>query len=257
MTTVIKIGGVALEAPETLKQCVSAIRDLAQSGRQVLVIHGGGAALTRTLRQMGHHSDFVNGLRVTDAATRDAALMVLCGLMNKTLVASLVAAGVHAIGLCGGDGPVVRARKMSGPVDLGYVGEVSEVDARWLHTIWDAGGVPVMASMAPDSEGIYYNINADQMAASCAASCAADELIFLTEVAGVLDAQGQPFPRLHPAAIAQLIDQSVITGGMLPKMAACQKALDSGVHRVRIFPAAQAALLSQLSATLGTEVASR
>lgn len=257
MITVLKIGGVALETPETLKQCVAAIRDLAQSGRQVLVVHGGGAALTRTLKQMGQDSKFVNGLRVTDAATRDAALMVLCGLMNKTLVAALGGAGVNAVGLCGGDGPTVRARKLPGPVDLGFVGDVSEVDTRWLQMIWAAGGVPVMASMAPDAKGIYYNINADQMAASCAAASKADELIFLTEVAGVRDANGQTIPHLHPAAIAQLIDQSVITGGMLPKMAACLKALDAGVGRVRILKADQAMELSRDAAAPGTEVTPR
>ncbi len=254
MTCVLKIGGVALETPEMLQSCVRAISELSRTQPRLLVIHGGGAALTRTLKKLGKQTTFVNGLRVTDAETRDTALMVLCGLMNKALVSALTRANVNAIGMCGGDGPTVWAQKASGPVDLGFVGDISAVDTKWLHAIWEAGGVPVMASMAPDMDGQYYNINADQMASACASACMAEQLIFLTEVSGVLDAQGTTLSQLKPHDIASLIDASVITGGMLPKMAACQKALDSGVGRVRIFPANQAHLLSIHSTTLGTEV---
>lgn len=254
MTCVLKIGGVALETPETLQSCVRAITELARQNRRLLVVHGGGAALTRTLKRMGKETQFVNGLRVTDAETRDAALMVLCGLMNKTLVSALTCAGMNAIGMSGGDGPTVWAQKISGDVDLGFVGEINAVDTKWLQAIWDAGGIPVMASMAPDLSGQYYNINADQMAAACASACMAEQLVFLTEVDGVLDAQGTPLAQLKPNDIATLIATSVITGGMLPKIAACQKALDSGVQRVRIFPADRAHLLSIHHTTLGTEV---
>ena len=154
-------------------------------GHRVTVVHGGGAALTRTLKLLGKESDFVNGLRITDAETRDVALMVLAGMVNKSLVAAIVAAGRPAIGLCGGDGMSFRARKKQTPgYDLGYVGEICSVEPRWLDAIWGQGGIPVLSSVALGSDGEYYNVNADQMASACAVACHADTLIFLTDVAG-------------------------------------------------------------------------
>lgn len=257
MKVVLKIGGVALENPETLLACVRAVKSLAQDGHQLVVVHGGGSALTRTLKKLGKQSEFVDGLRVTDAETRDVALMVLAGLMNKALVAALTKAGVHAIGLSGGDGPVFRARKrVSGP-DLGFVGDICAVDTTWLEAIWKAGGVPVVSSIALGTDGEYYNVNADQMASACAVACHAQTLIFLTEVAGVLDESGSPIRHLDQHDIKTLIKAAVITGGMLPKMEACQTALHGGVGRVRIFPAQNAAELAEFymkKIDLGTEV---
>jgi acetylglutamate kinase len=256
MTCVLKIGGAALESADTLQRCVQAIQSLAKVQPQLLVVHGGGTALTRTLKKMGKDSTFINGLRVTDAETRDTAMMVLCGLMNKTLVTALNRAGMRAIGMSGGDGGTVLAKKADLTPDLGFVGDIKTVDSTWFQAIWSAGGIPVMATMAPDLTGQYYNINADQMATACAVACNAKQLIFLTEVSGVLDTSGERIPQLTSKSIASLIEQSVITGGMLPKMAACQSALNSGVERVRIFPAGQAHLLtsSTLQTPCGTEV---
>ncbi len=257
MNVVIKIGGVALENPETLKACVRAVKSLAEDGHQMVVVHGGGSALTRTLKKLGKSSEFIDGLRVTDAETRDVALMVLGGLMNKGLVAALTKSGVHAIGLSGGDGPVFRARKRNSGPDLGFVGDICSVDTTWLKAIWNAGGVPVVSSIALGTDGEYYNVNADQMAAACAIACHAQALIFLTEVAGVLDSSGCPIRHLDQKGIKSLIKTSVITGGMLPKMEACQSALHGGVNRVRIFPAENAAELADFYSRkidLGTEV---
>ncbi|HET9696281.1 MAG TPA: acetylglutamate kinase [Terriglobales bacterium] len=257
MRIVLKIGGVALENQETLVACVRAVKSLVEDGHQVIVVHGGGSALTRTLKKMGKQSEFVNGLRVTDAETRDVALMVLAGWMNKALVAALTKANVHAIGLSGGDGPVFRARKRKSGPDLGFVGDICSVDTTWLQAIWNAGGVPVVSSIALGTDGEYYNVNADQMAAACAVACHAQTLIFLTEVAGVLDSTGAPIRHLDPKGIQSLIQTSVITGGMLPKMEACQSALHGGVGRVRIFPAESAAQLADFymkKIDLGTEV---
>src|SRR5258708_8061228 len=126
MKIVVKIGGAALEDKETLKKCAQAVVQLAQDGHQVTVVHGGGSALTRTLKLLGKTSDFVHGLRVTDAETRDVALMVLAGIVNKSLVAAIAAAGCPAIGLCGGDGGVFRGRKKQDPeYDLGNVRGIS------------------------------------------------------------------------------------------------------------------------------------
>ncbi len=140
--------------------------------------------LTRTLAQMGKKSEFISGLRITDAETRDAALMVLAGRVNKSLVAAIGSHGQSAVGLSGGDGHVFRARKKKTNPDLGFVGEIAAADPRWLEAIWTMGAVPVISSIALGFDGEYYNINADEMAAACAISTKADTLVFLTDVPG-------------------------------------------------------------------------
>jgi acetylglutamate kinase len=259
VTIVVKIGGAALEDGFTLRKCARAIAELAQGGHRMAVVHGGGSALTRILNQLGKKSEFVNGLRVTDAETRDVALMVLAGIVNKKLVAAIQTAGLTAVGLCGGDGMTFRARKKHLPnCDLGFVGEICFTDAMWIETIWQKGGVPVVACMALGADGEYYNINADQMAASCAVACRADALIFLTDVPGVRNAEGAVIARLSTKQAASLAADSVISGGMLPKLQACGEALKHGVGRVRILPAAEADVLPQFyftKLTCGTEVA--
>jgi acetylglutamate kinase len=255
---VVKIGGAALEDKSTLYKCAHAVVDLARDGHKVAVVHGGGSALTRTLKLLGKQSEFVDGLRITDAETRDVALMVLAGIVNKSFVAAIVAAGNPAIGLCGGDGMSFRARKKKTEgYDLGFVGEICSVEPRWLEAIWGEGGIPVMSSLALGSDGEYYNVNADQMAAACAAACHADALIFLTDVPGVKDAEGSVIPWLKTKEMAALVAASVISGGMLPKLEACTQALKKGVGRVRILPAAKADILPQFyfsKLECGTEV---
>ncbi len=258
MKIVVKIGGAALEDKSTLHKCAHAVVDLARDGHKVAVVHGGGSALTRTLKLLGKQSEFVDGLRITDAETRDIALMVLAGIVNKSFVAAIVAAGNPAIGLCGGDGMSFRARKkQTQGYDLGFVGEICSVEPRWLEAIWGEGGIPVMSSLALGSDGEYYNVNADQMAAACAAACHADSLIFLTDVPGVKDAEGTVIPWLKTKEMAALVAASVISGGMLPKLEACTQALKKGVGRVRILPAAKADILPQFyfsKLECGTEV---
>src|SRR5437667_2473655 len=194
---VIKIGGVALEDESTLHKCARAVVEMAKDGHKVAVVHGGGTALTRTLKLLGKQSDFINGLRITDAETRDVAVMVLAGMVNKKVVAAVVKAGLPAVGFCGGDGMTFRARKKETKgYDLGFVGEICSVEPRWFEAIWNEGGVPVLSSLALGSDGEYYNVNADQMASACAIACRADTLIFLTDVAGVKDAGGEVMPWL-------------------------------------------------------------
>jgi acetylglutamate kinase len=184
--------------------------------------------------------------------------MVLAGVVNKKLVAAIQAAGMPAIGFCGGDGMSLRARqKKVGNRDLGFVGEICFVDPCWIDAIWQQGGIPVIASLALGSDGEYYNVNADEMAAACAAACHANALIFLTDVPGVKDAGGAVIPWLSTKDAADLAANSTISGGMLPKLQACKKALQQGVGRVRILPAAEAEILSQFYLTklsCGTEV---
>jgi len=257
MRYVVKLGGAGLESPALLKGCTRAIADLVADGNQVAVVHGGGVQLTRTLTQLGKKSEFVNGLRITDAETRDAALMVLAGKVNKKLVAALGTLGQPAVGLSGGDGLIFRARKKHTDPDLGFVGEIASSDPRWLDAIWNLNGVPVLSSMALGFDGEYYNVNADEMAAACAVACHADALVFLTDVAGVRGADGETLRWLSIDQIAEMAQSGVITGGMLPKLSACREALLNGVKRVRILPAEAASVLPDLTSSRvpqGTEV---
>jgi len=257
MKFVVKLGGVALEDPRVLQLCCKAIFDLVSDGNQVAVVHGGGVQLTRTLAQMGKKSEFVSGLRVTDAETRDAALMVLAGRVNKSLVATLGQAGQPAMGLSGGDGHVFRARKKKTTPDLGFVGEIAATDPRWLDAIWKMGAVPVISSIALGFDGEYYNINADEMASACAIATKADALVFLTDVPGVKGADGNVMRWLSLKQIPELERAMVVSGGMLPKLNACREALTHGVKRVRILPAEAAASLPDLCSSRvndGTEV---
>jgi acetylglutamate kinase len=257
MKYVVKLGGAGLENPTLLAGCTRAIADLVRDGNQVAVVHGGGVQLTRMLKALGKQSEFIDGLRITDAETRDIALMVFAGKVNKSLVAALGALGQPAVGLSGGDGLMFRARKKRTAPDLGFVGEIVASDPRWLEAIWQLNGVPVLCSMALGFDGQYYNINADEMAAACAVACHADALVFLTDVPGVKGADGEVLRWLSIDQIAEMAKNAIITGGMLPKLSACREALLNGVKRVRILPAEAAGLLPDLCSSRvaqGTEV---
>jgi acetylglutamate kinase len=257
MKFVVKLGGAGLENPTLLEGCTRAIADLVRDGNQVAVVHGGGVQLTRMLKALGKQSEFIDGLRITDAETRDIALMVFAGKVNKSLVAALGALGQPAVGLSGGDGLMFRARKKRTAPDLGFVGEIAASDPRWLEAIWQLNGVPVLCSMALGTDGQYYNINADEMAAACAMACKADALVFLTDVPGVKGATGEVLRWLSIDQIAEMAKNAIISGGMLPKLSACREALLNGVKRVRILPAEAASCLPDLCSSRvahGTEV---
>jgi len=245
MTIVVKIGGAALEQPDVVEQVAQSIAALGKDGHRVAIVHGGGAALSRTLLRMGCQSQFVRGLRVTDAETRDVALMVLAGQMNKQLVAGLGKAGQIALGLCGGDLGLFRAHKQcgKGTEDLGFVGDICTVEQRWLEMMWANGVVPVIASIALGMDGEYYNVNADQMATACAIACRAQALVFLTDVPGVKDGDGAVIRWLDVRNIAAMVENATVSGGMLPKLEACTRAKRHGIERVRIMPASSAELL--------------
>ena len=201
MKLVVKIGGAALDDRELVGKFAKTIPDLCREGHKLVIVHGGGAALSRTLKQLGCETTFVDGLRVTDSQTRDVAMMVLAGQLNKQLVAAIGDAGQPAIGICGGDLRIFRATRKKQP-DLGYVGEICAVDFPWIERLWSAGVVPVVASLALGFDGEYYNVNADQMASACAVACGADALVYLTDVAGVKDAEGSVIRWLDVNAIA-------------------------------------------------------
>ena len=257
MKYVVKLGGAGLENPSILDGCVRAIAELVRDGHQVAVVHGGGVQLTRMLKALGKQSEFVDGLRVTDAETRDTALMVFAGKVNKTLVAALGTIGQPAVGLSGGDGLSFRARKKRTGPDLGYVGEIASSDPRLIEAVWQTNCVPVFCSMALGFDGEFYNINADEMAAACAIACHADALVFLTDVPGVKGVTGEVLRWLSIDQIAEMAKSAVISGGMLPKLGACREALLNGVKRVRILPAEAASSLPDLCSSrvaFGTEV---
>ena len=261
MRYVVKLGGAGLETPELLAGSMKAIAELVRDGNQVAVVHGGGVQLTKTLKALGKQSEFINGLRVTDAETRDVALMVFAGRVNKSLVAALGAIGQPAVGLSGGDGLIFRARKKrtgpDGGPDLGFVGEIAASDPRLIEQVWQIGAVPVLSSMALGFDGEYYNINADEMASACAIACRADALVFLTDVPGVRGGSGEVMRWLSIDQIAEMAKSAIISGGMLPKLGACREALLNGVKRVRILPAEATSSLPDLTSTrvaYGTEV---
>lgn len=236
MKVVVKIGGAALDNPELVKGFARSVVGLTKAGHNVVVVHGGGAALSRTMKELGRESQFINGLRVTDLQTRDVAIMVLAGQLNKQLVASIGRAGHEAIGLCGGDFRIIRAAKKKGD-DLGYVGEICSVESKWFGIISDHGAIPVIASIALGNDGEYYNVNADSVASACAVAWKADALIFLTDVPGVKGADGDVIRWLDIKDIDSMREKAIISGGMLPKLTACTSALKKGVGRVRIMPA--------------------
>jgi acetylglutamate kinase len=246
MKYIVKLGGATLEDPALLRSCAHAIAELVRARNEVAVVHGGGVQLTRVLKQLGKQSEFIGGLRITDAETRDTALMVLGGGVNKALVAALAAQAVPAVGMSGGDGMVFRARKKRTAPDLGFVGEIAAADPRWLQAIWAMGGVPVLSSIALGFDGEYYNINADEMAAACAGACHADALVFLTDVPGVRGADGAVMRWLNTEQIGTLTRDAVITrrhaaeAERLPRSAATRRQASENSACGSCFPAARA-----------------
>jgi len=238
-TFVVKYGGHAMGDPEAARDFAEDIVLLRAVGINPVVVHGGGPQIGAMLKKLGVESTFVDGLRVTDKATAEVAEMVLSGAINKELVGWLSQAGGKAIGISGKDGGMVTARKVTRTrkdpdsqieqaVDLGYVGEPSNIDIRVLETITGAGMIPVIAPIGAGEDGQTYNINADTMAGAIAAALGAARLFLLTDVPGVLDKQGNLLTDLKPADIARLEAEGVVSGGMIPKLQTCVQAVESG-----------------------------
>src|SRR6202142_4282004 len=236
MRLVIKVAGALLERKETVQTIARQITELARGGHELLVIHGGGKIFTNTLERMGISSRFVSGLRVTDRETRDAAVMVFAGLLNKRLAGAISLAGQVAVGISASDAACFLAEPMQvgeSEGSLGYVGYLTEVNVEFLRSLWNAGIVPVASCLGLGSDGELYNINADHMAAAAAEFIQADRLVFLTDVAGVL--YGQKILRAgRGAEIEDLIRRNKVSGGMILKLEAAKRALAGGVAEVRI-----------------------
>jgi acetylglutamate kinase len=239
----IKLGGTLLDSADSRESLAAQISHVAQ-GAQVVVVHGGGKQMTRFLTERGVESRFVNGLRVTTPETMDAVLKVFAGSVNHELVASLIAAGARAVGLTGIDAGLAEAEQMS--PELGSVGRVVRSHPELLNLLVANGYLPVVACVAGDRQGQMYNVNADQMAVACAAAFGAAQLIFLTDVPGVMDAGKEVRPLLTMSESESLIAAGVATGGMQAKLNAAAAALRGGVGQVRIAPGNAARVLQRI-----------
>jgi acetylglutamate kinase len=236
---VVKVGGQSAEERPRRQNLARQIAGLARAGHRVVVVHGGGKALTHTLQRLGIETVFHNGLRVTDAATRDVALMVLAGIINKQWVAELEAQRQPAMGICGGDGKLVTARRLTATAngakkDLGYVGRPTKVNPAILNLAFSKGFVPVVASLGLSADGEYLNINADDLAAALATAIEADRLLYLTESGGVWDADQRVLPLVRLKDIRSLIQKGTVRDGMIPKLRSCARTLQHGVHEIDI-----------------------
>jgi acetylglutamate kinase len=236
MKIVIKFAGALLEQAETVKSLAAQVAALAKQGHRILVVHGGGRVFTATLERLGIASRFVAGLRVTDRETRDVAVMVFAGLLNKQLAAAISAAGQPAMGVSAADAECFRAEPLvhnDTQGGLGYVGYLTGVNNALLASLWNAGLLPVAAclGLGPDQE--LYNINADHMAAASAEYLEADQLIYLTDVHGVQEGE-RTLSAVACDEIERLVQSKVVSGGMVLKLEAARRALEGGVHSVHI-----------------------
>lgn len=235
-TVVIKYGGSVLDAG-TAGTVVEDLVLLKGAGINPVLVHGGGPEITKILDRLGKETRFVQGLRVTDAETMEVVEMVLAGRANKALVTMVHAAGGSAVGLSGKDARLLRARKLNGPVDLGYVGEVVEVQPQIIATLSEAGHIPVVASVGIGPAGESLNLNADHAAGALAAAVGASKLIILTDVQGVMrtEAGAQALiSSLTAGEARRLIADGTVSRGMIPKVEACLAALDRGVPSAHI-----------------------
>jgi acetylglutamate kinase len=239
-TVVVKYGGHAMGEEHLALEFGRDIALLKQVGINPVVVHGGGPQINAMLKKLDVKSNFIDGLRVTDAATMEVVEMVLAGTVNKYVSTLITSAGAQAVGVCGKDGGMIRARKLrrtrkdpvtgqETEIDLGLVGEPDHVDARVIHALTGGGLVPVIAPVGFGADGQTYNINADTVAAAVAGALNATRLLMLTDVPGVLDKNKELIPELGLDDITRLIADGTITGGMIPKVENCVEAVNWGV----------------------------
>jgi acetylglutamate kinase len=242
---VVKYGGHAMGQEQTARDFARDIVLLEQTAINPVVVHGGGPQIEAMLKRLGIKSEFAEGLRITDAKTVEVVEMVLAGSINKQIVGYINAAGGKAIGLCGKDGNMVQARKVSRSVvdpdsniekvvDLGFVGEPEKVDLTMLNQVIGREMIPVLAPVATSANGGTFNVNADTFAGAVAGALKAKRLLLLTDVPGVLDKSKNLIAQLSVAEARKLIADGTISGGMIPKVETCIYALDQGVEGVVI-----------------------
>ena len=228
-TFVVKYGGHAMGDADAAEDFAEDVVLLKHVGINPIVVHGGGPQIGAALKAQGIESRFINGLRVTDAATMKVAEMVLSGAINKEIVSWIAAEGGRAVGISGKDGRLVTVRKVEGEDDLGFVGEPDDVDTRLLDTISKAGMIPVVAPVGIGADGQTYNINADTVAGAIAGALGAERLLMLTDVAGVKGPDGVLIPEMTVAEVMAGIEAGWISAGMIPKVETCIYAIERGV----------------------------
>ena len=234
---VVKYGGSAMSNEELQKNVIKDVTLLKLVGFKPIIVHGGGKAISSWVNKVGKEAQFVNGLRVTDAETMEIAEMVL-GRVNKSLVSMVQELGVKAVGISGKDGGLLKVdKKQSNGLDIGFVGDVKEVDAKILYDLLENDFLPIVAPIGMDDNFDTYNINADDAACAIAKAVGADKLVFLTDVEGLyrdFEDKSTFISRLTATEADELINSGIIGGGMLPKLGNCTSAVKNGVSRVHI-----------------------
>ena len=234
---VVKYGGSAMSDEELQKNVIKDVTLLKLVGFKPIIVHGGGKAISKWVNKVGKEAEFVNGLRVTDEETMEIAEMVL-GRVNKSLVSMVQELGVKAVGISGKDGGLLKVdKKYSNGQDIGFVGDVKEVDAQILYDLLENDFQPIVAPIGMDDNFDTYNINADDAACAIAKAVGADKLVFLTDVEGLyrdFNDKSTFISRLTATEADALIDSGIIGGGMLPKLNNCTSAVKNGVSRVHI-----------------------
>lgn len=238
ITVVIKYGGSALVNEEIKKTLIKDIALMKYVGFKPVVVHGGGKDINKMLEKVGKKSEFKNGLRVTDEETMDIVQMVLAGKLNKEIVSSICKQGTKAVGICGKDADFLKVKKaMPNGEDIGLVGEITEVDTTLIKTLIDNDFVPVISPIGTDENGQSYNINADYAAVAVAGALSAEKLVFITDVPGVLedvDDLKSVIPVINVRDVKKMIDNGIISGGMIPKVDCCVAGVEAGVQNVHI-----------------------
>lgn len=234
---VVKYGGNAMTNDDLKQAVMSDIVLLSLVGVKVVLVHGGGPEINDMLKRLNIESKFIGGLRYTDKETIDVVKMVLAGKVNKELVALLAANGGSAVGLCGLDGKMLMAEKLKAEQDLGFVGEITEVNTKVITDSLDNGYVPVIATVASTEDGQTMNINADTAASRIAAELGAENLILMTDIAGLLKDKDDPstlIPSVNVSDVPFMKRQGIISGGMIPKIDCCVEAVRRGVRKTSI-----------------------
>jgi acetylglutamate kinase len=238
ITVVIKYGGAALVNEEIKKTIMADIALMKYVGFKPVVVHGGGKDINKALEKVGIEPKFIDGLRVTDEPTMEIVQQVLAGKINKNITSELCQHGINAVGICGKDAAFMKVKKASpNGLDLGLVGDVTEVKTDLVTTLIDNGFVPVISSIGVDDEGNSYNVNADYAAVAVAGALKAEKLVFITDVAGIMEDVNDPdsvISVIKSADVQEKIDNGIISGGMIPKVQCCIAGVEAGVNNVHI-----------------------
>lgn len=234
---VIKYGGNAMENEQLKQNVMQDVVLLSEVGVKLVLVHGGGPDINQTLQMVGKESKFVNGLRYTDKETMDIVQMVLAGKTNKNLVNMISKLHAKAVGISGMDGHIIEAQKMVSENDLGYVGQIVKIHPELIFKLIDDGYIPVVASVGTDCQGNIYNVNADLAASAIAGALNAENMIFVSNVPGVLknpEDEDSIMTNIHISDVPKLEEDGIITGGMIPKVECCVDCVRQGVKKTVI-----------------------